>query len=141
MGVEVGVAGAGVPVMELGGDDAKGVDLGLPPVPGPGERGVRLEPGEASATAASWASKICCWTGSDAKPHRRATDFTGVNVRSYPATASRRETPASPRSASSTGSTAARPVCRAKPAVDGLCRAASFSASVNGRPTARSRSW
>ena len=63
-------------------DHARRVDLRLPTVPGPGQRDIRLQPVQASATAAEWASKICCRVASDPMPHSTATDFTGVKTKS-----------------------------------------------------------
>ena len=46
MSVQVRVAGARVAVVERGGEEAAGLDLLLPGVPDPGERGLPLEPGK-----------------------------------------------------------------------------------------------
>src|SRR5829696_4294937 len=86
VGVQIRVTGPAVPVGERGSNETSDVDLPDALWPDSGEQSMLLNELSASCTATSWAFSITAANAGSATAHKLDTDFTGENVRSYPAT-------------------------------------------------------
>jgi len=91
--VDVGVAGAGVEVIEGGGDEPGDIDLRNAPSPAVAPARVaatsRSMNATTSATARWCASPMSAWTPASATAHSTDADFGMEKVKSKPATARR----------------------------------------------------
>ena len=89
VGVQMRVAGAGVPVIERGRDTPRTSSCTTPAGAGAGEEDVLLGLAERDAIASWCAWWITAWVAASASAHTTDTDFGTLKVRSNPATGRR----------------------------------------------------